>query len=90
MKREITIVYTIEDEAAYQAAGNPFNWALHHGLKAHTLSVGDQVECANEMEAALEEISGLGFSGNRAQEIAQAALDAEHARTKEALSRPTT
>jgi len=40
---QVTIVYDIVDESAFQASGNPLNYA-HHGLKAHTVAAYDAVE----------------------------------------------
>ena len=84
MKREVTIVYTVEDESLFKSAGNPLKYE-HHGLRSHTISVGDVIESQNEMEATLQEIAALGFGDSRASQLAKASLDAAHNRITEAL-----
>lgn len=83
-RREVTVVYTIEDESTFRSAGNPLRYE-HHGLKSHTISVGDCVLAQSLMEEALQRISQLGLSDSKASKIAQAALDAENQRITEAL-----
>ena len=85
MKREVTIVYTVEDEATWRAAGNPLRYE-HHGLKSHTVSIGDCIEAHDHLETALQEIANMGFGDSKESTRAQAALDADYARIKAALA----
>lgn len=55
MPDQITIVYSVVDEAAFQAGGNPLRYE-HHGLKAHTVSIHDEFERAAKLRAKLEEV----------------------------------
>lgn len=84
MKRQVTVAYTIEDEAAFRSNGNPLRYE-HNGLKSHTISVGDVIESQQEMESALQKIAALGLSDSKASKLAQDALAAENARIAEAL-----
>lgn len=54
MSKQVTIVYTVEDEEAFQRGGNPLQYA-HHGLRAHTIAVGDHVAARNSLIETLHE-----------------------------------
>ena len=49
---QVTIVYDVVDEVAFQAGGNPLRYE-HHGLKAHTAATYDAVYGWNKMRPEL-------------------------------------
>lgn len=79
MKREVTIVYTVEDEEAFQRAGNPLRFE-HHGLKAHTVAVGDSHAAYTEFATSLQQIADTQDPSH-----AKAALKAHQYRIRRAL-----
>lgn len=82
MKKEVTIVYTVEDEEAFQRAGNPLRFE-HHGLKAHTIAVGDSHVAYTELENTLHQIADSGERESTA--LARAALKSNRSRIENAL-----
>lgn len=58
MRQNITIVYSVVNEKAWAASGNPIKFE-HHGLSSHTVARFDAMERYQKMRDELERLKDV-------------------------------